>query len=366
MTTAHSPGIRGHIPALDGLRGCAILLVISWHYLPHGWIPGWAGVDLFFVLSGYLITGRLIQTKDRPDYFLNFHRNRILRIFPLYYAVVISYLIIVSLFVSKQHLPFLDIYITHWKSFLLFTSNWTFIFYGVPKDLSLVPLWSIAVEEQFYLIWPLLILLIPTRSRLRLLSVLFVLIPLIRSALWLFYPSFRDTAYYNTFFRMDSFIAGSLLCHLHFSGTSPSRINARILTAICVVLLISGVGWMKDVDPENMFFSTVGFSVIALFAACLIHLAASPGDHLLTRFLEFRFLRSAGRISYCLYLVHMPVLLNIGQRLYRSGVSRWPSHSFCLRWMAVGSSLVISTLISLFSYRYFESYFLRLKKPLTP
>src|SRR6201999_1115975 len=92
------------IASLDGLRGIAVLLVFTWHYLPatHSFFPGWTGVDLFFVLSGYLITQRLMATRQTPNYFSHFYRNRALRIFPLYYTFVIGFLLLAHFFVRPQ------------------------------------------------------------------------------------------------------------------------------------------------------------------------------------------------------------------------------------------------------------------------
>src|ERR1700761_1301740 len=124
--TATRPATSGYIPSLDGLRGIAILLVIAFHYFP-GFSFGWCGVDLFFVLSGYLITGRLIATLDRPGYFTHFYRNRILRIFPLYFATLIVFFIGISFFTKPATQPLLAYYHTHWISYFLFFDNFTFI-----------------------------------------------------------------------------------------------------------------------------------------------------------------------------------------------------------------------------------------------
>src|SRR5579872_2029724 len=214
-TTSPIPaGPQAHIPALDGLRGLAIAMVLIWHFCPlsQPYFPGWAGVDLFFVLSGYLITWRLVASRNLPHYFSRFYRNRALRILPLYYALVISFLVAIALFVRKVNQPTLNIYFDHWKSFLIFTQNWTFIRFGLPPDLSLVPLWSIAVEEQFYLIWPLLILFIPnTKFGVKTFPFVIILVLLARTAFHLFHPASGLSIYYNTFFRLDGFVMGSLI-----------------------------------------------------------------------------------------------------------------------------------------------------------
>jgi len=356
-----SPSAQVRIPALDGLRGCAILLVIVWHYFNTAWFPGWAGVDLFFVLSGYLITGRLMRTIDDPHYFSRFYRNRILRIFPLYYGLVIPFLLAIFFLVKPEHLHF---YREHPVSLLIFTTNWTFVCFGLPHDYSLVPLWSIAVEEQFYLLWPFVILATRTRpkTRIGLLLTVSALILLTRTAIWIGFPTLRDTCYYNTFFRLDSLFAGCLLYQLDASAVRLPSGLIRKIALILLATLLTGIGIMHDGQPQNGFFSTVGYTLNALFFACLLHLALHPGSGRLPRFLSLPPLRYMGKISYCLYLIHVPVLLNIAPGIVRLGQSASSWDPAFIRWTAVLICLALSILISGFSYRYVESFFLRLKK----
>src|SRR3981081_3459715 len=182
------------IRGLDGLRGIAILLVMIYHqtvavgstpvdrFVGFWTLSGWVGVDLFFVLSGFLITGILYDSRGSTGYFRNFYARRVLRIFPLYYAVVA-----LSLFILP-HLP-------HWKLDSLARINgdelwyWTYLSnfsigahsefrHGI-LDIS----WSLAIEEQFYLTWPILVLLLSRRWLVTLCCALFVLALAWRSAL---------------------------------------------------------------------------------------------------------------------------------------------------------------------------------------
>src|ERR1022692_3615520 len=126
---------NNHIPQLDGLRGVAILLVITFHYF--GFIKvfsfGWTGVDLFFVLSGYLITGKLSDSLHKPNYLRGFYKNRMLRVFPLYYLVLIIFFLAVLILPKNQHISTLHYYVEHWISFFLFFQNWTMIFFWAPE-----------------------------------------------------------------------------------------------------------------------------------------------------------------------------------------------------------------------------------------
>ena len=353
------------VPALDGLRGLAVLLVIAYHYSgqAHLFFPGWAGVDLFFVLSGYLITQRLNATKGRPHYFSHFYRNRAVRILPLYYTLVLAFLLAIDLFVSAKNLPTLQFYPQHWKSFLIFTQNWTFARFGTPTDLSLVPLWSIAVEVQFYLCWPTLIYLVPNpKFSVKLFPILLLLVLLARSIFYLTHPASEYQVYFNSFFRMDGFLLGSLLCQIHQARITISAKLIKYGMAILLLIFATVAFLTKNTTPFNPFYSTIGYTLVAVFFTGLLHLVSQPATNALDIFFNHNFLRHCGRISYCLYLIHFPFLYVAYSRTLALAPAWWPSHLFLYRTTAICSALLLSFLLSTLSFRYFESRFLRLKK----
>ena len=355
-----------HILPLDGLRGMAILLVISTHYF--NFIPlfsfGWSGVDLFFVLSGYLITGRLLDGLGKPRYFSNFYRNRILRIFPLYYGVLILFFIGIHFFIKQTTVPLVYFYLEHWKSFFLFTENWTFINFHMPNAPYLLHFWSLAVEEQFYLVWPALIFLLPgSKPRLRVFVTIVVLVLAVRCILSCYIPTREHTAFYyfNTFFRMDSFVIGALLRQLHYSRTIiPEKLIALLFLSTLILIGISPFVF-GDMDTTNPFFATAGYTLIAIFYACLLHQSVQFPRSLTARFFSAPALRYFGKISYGLYVFHIPVLMIFEQRFYDWEAAHWTAGPFLLRLLSVSLCFVISFSISVLSYRYFESWFLRLK-----
>ena len=189
---------RGHIKPLDGLRGIAILLVMWFHFAwpakAQGLITrlyvsvaalGWVGVDLFFVLSGFLITGILLDSKRGAGYFRNFYARRVLRIFPLYYAVLLVTLVILPLIVPydtpalKRLLEgqgWLWLYSTN-ISVAVEHGNWI----ASADWLRMGALWSLAVEEHFYLVWPLLVFFLSRRALLRTSIAMIVLVPILRT-----------------------------------------------------------------------------------------------------------------------------------------------------------------------------------------
>ncbi len=208
-----------HVKALDGVRGLAVLMVILYHmeYLaPRSslWAKallaplriGWAGVDLFFVLSGFLITGILLDTRESPNYFRSFYARRALRIFPLYY-LVLSGILVLAHFTSTLNyvLPvshdrfFYFVYLNNWWPFLRDTWHGNILGH----------FWSLAVEEQFYLLWSLCVFAI-ARRHIRLAALCGIAGALvIRCALFLHGGTTRDVIE-NTFSRMDALLVGRL------------------------------------------------------------------------------------------------------------------------------------------------------------
>jgi peptidoglycan/LPS O-acetylase OafA/YrhL len=361
--------LSAYIPALDGLRGMAILFILLWHCMPSSqdYFPGWSGVDLFFVLSGYLITRSLLATRDRPDYLSHFYRNRALRILPLYYLVVIGFLLAIHLFVQKKNLPEFSFYTQHWPSFLLFLQNWPVVISGVPRNPSLVHLWSLAIEEQFYLIWPFVILFIPSpRAILRVFACLIIVIMTTRTIVFLHYPSSQTPNYFNTFFRVDSLIVGALLCQLHVAGTKIPAQAVRILALVLLILIIAGNSLVKNVLPANPFNGTIGYTLFALLFACLLHICMMPGNRAITRLFEYPFLRFCGKISYGLYVLHYLIIQSPETKMLYWGMTRWPGHANLIFALSMTVSLLLSFLLATLSFYYFESFFLRLKSHSIP
>lgn len=363
MPPEPQPISHNRIASLDGLRGLASVLVLTWHFnqAVHSLLPIWTGMDVFFALSGYWITQRLLATRGKPGYLSRFYLNRALRIVPLYYTFLICFLLLIRFCVRTENLPRWEYYLVHWKSFFLFTENWTFIRFGWPADLSLAPTWSVAIETQFYLLWPLVILLLRSaKLRLKVFPILFVLIFLTRLACYFFFPHLRDTLYYNSFFKLDDFLAGSLVCQWQ---ESEKKIDIRLLrwVTIALIAILASVGLISgDATFYNPFFPLIGFSLQAVLAGCLLLLALEPRAHV--PLFANGFLQYCGRISYCLYLVHMPILIALSSYFYHFGAGWWPGHYYLFQGLAEITALALSFGISTLSYRYFESYFLRLKR----
>jgi peptidoglycan/LPS O-acetylase OafA/YrhL len=161
---------------------------------------------------------------------------------------------------------------------------------------------------------------------------------------------------------MDSLLAGSLLCQLHQNALKIPRrwvmsAIAALLAGIILSFIIAG-----NVEPDNAMSVTVGYTLLALLFAAILHLAVQPGSSGLKRLLNTGFLRFCGRISYCLYLINPPIIIIIGSWISINGARRWPGHATLAQWTAILVSAILSLSLSALSYRFFEPIFLRRKR----
>ena len=351
---------RQYYPALDGLRGLAILLVLVYHNF--GFINyfffGWLGVDLFFVLSGFLITDILLKTLDKPNYLKNFYGRRLLRIFPLYYlALVIFIFIIPRLFHNFQADYYRENQLWMWT----YLQNWLFIFKPAGDTTGLHHLWSLAVEEQFYLLWPLVILLLRKPARL-LLFISFVLVAVIGLRVWIWNYQVTNLAYFNlyTFSRIDGLCIGCMVALLQ--RVSPGFLSRN---TYIVVLFFAAANFIFYFINRRFSFSfpylaIAGYTTCAMTFGLLVNEAVTSSTQLINKIFNFPLLRFFGRISYGLYVFHWPVYLIMTPFLYQSisiPGNQSLSHFIC-SLLATGTAVGISIL----SFRFFEQPFLKLKQ----
>src|SRR5581483_8187606 len=208
---------KEHFRILDGIRGVAILLVMLFHV--EGLLPssryffvlhkmawfGWTGVDLFFVLSGFLITGILLDTKHAANYFGSFYARRVLRIFPLYYGALTAIVILSHFsYTVQSQLP------PHIACDFLYVSNWTDPFTPITKLGLTGHFWTLAVEEQFYLLWPFCVWMAEPK-RLRMACIYGVLIACGLRCAMVIGSINQDLIYKALFTRMDTLLVGALV-----------------------------------------------------------------------------------------------------------------------------------------------------------
>ncbi|OOG53675.1 hypothetical protein B0E48_15460 [Rhodanobacter sp. C03] len=312
----------GKIAELEGLRGIAILMVLLHHFWPGsgGFYLhyanlahfGWSGVDLFFVISGFLVGGILLDTRDDIGFLKNFYSRRILRIFPLYYALVIGLFLIVPVtqmilhggaylntaFVRDSGNPL-------W--YLTYMGNMREAITGVEPAYFLAPLWSISIEEQFYLTAPLVVLVLGPRRLVWLLVALMVISPLFRYAMYDVYPHNERIQYLATLSRLDNISVGVLLAALARSGAInviPKRAIAP--TLVGMILVVAGLLDAGLLDRYRFFCRIFGYSILAFFFFTLVLFAIAYRDQRVTAWLRMRWLCHIGGLCYGLYLLQRP------------------------------------------------------------
>jgi len=326
-TRFSGPGSR--IPELDGLRGIAIISVLLVHYFyypqPGLALPlhlfqrtfalGWSGVDLFFVLSGFLIGGILMDHRDSPSYFKTFYLRRAFRILPIYYLWIflfIAFILAGGPFLrSHMHsgtLPSLNFNI--YQHFLFLQNLWDFN-YTTVAYWWLSPTWSLAVEEQFYLVAPLVVRYLPHRLLPAVLGAVIALAPVLRVLVRLFSNAEVPWAAYRLMpCRADSLAVGILLAYVWRNDQIRTKVLAkpsRLYLALLTLLLGVGVIWWRYPNPNDPVTQSIGYSVIALFYGVLLLVAIGFHTGPVAKFTRLGILREFGRVSYCLYLIHEAV-----------------------------------------------------------
>lgn len=356
-----------HNPYIDGLRGIAILMVICYHYFTGFYIFdfGWTGVDLFFVLSGYLLTGRIYPYLNRKKIILKFYVNRFLRIAPLYYTFLIIFFGTILFFGSESTIQNFSLYLNHKAAVLAFLTNWLFIFYGTGSADHLSHLWSLAVEEQFYLVFPLFIFIFRNKKALLKAGIIIMLIIFItRILFYLHYSGVQKNLhiYWNTFFRADSFLAGFMLYIAIENGFYKlfSRFAVPVI-AVCIATIAAGCLYYGTMRL-NPFFTSGGFLALEIAFASILFLAINERENIIKKITHSSFLKATGKISYGMYIFHWPVFL-----LSFSFINKLLSYlhlilpASCIQIINALVSIIISYAISYVSFRFFESKFLKLK-----
>jgi peptidoglycan/LPS O-acetylase OafA/YrhL len=315
------------------------------------------GVDLFFTLSGFLITGILLDTRDQPHFFRNFYARRALRIFPLYYGLFLVLFLLT---------PFLHL---QWRmghlAYLFYAGN---IAYNLDPSLAearpgieMLHFWSLAVEEQFYFIWPVLILAIRNRTTLIRTCLGLATMGLILRMLlihWSLGPG-SEWAYAELPTHMDGLLAGALAAIWFRAMPLYAIVNrVRWILPAALVALIGIVAWSHTGNFNSPAMTTVGYPTLAAFFACVLLLALKPGT-VAAQVGDLSILRFFGKYSYGMYIFHF-VFAPTTARLQRILQSRL--HSVVLGGLAYVFLVFLGTiLISVLSYNIYEKQWLRLK-----
>lgn len=359
--------------SLDGLRGLAVFAVLVHHlflFAPPTWLghvsqsfaeAGYMGVDLFFVLSGYLITGILIDTRDREDYYPRFLLRRSLRIFPLYYAVLIFVFVVFRPLVGAR--TNLSPVAGEPVAYFAYLSNFTIVgagdFSWRPTDVT----WSLSVEEQFYLAFPWLVRFLPVR---RLIPTFVGLVGLALVTRTAFFLAEGDGAwlacYVLPFCRMDALALGAVWAALERNPT-PALASALARTSDAALLALPVVVFENWAAHSHPFMMTVGYTVTALAMLSLVRLALGT-SYFSSKVLCAAPLTHLGTRSYGIYLLHSLVegaLRRVpGLRDYFSKIRLHDQLLPALLFF--GASVALTLVIAEVSYRFFEQPLLALRE----
>lgn len=349
--------LRGRLPALDGLRGVAILLVL-WHNVSAGEYTGgiiarlinlvadtgWVGVQLFFVLSGFLITGILLDEKDAPQQLRNFYVRRVLRIFPLYYvALAIVFILLPIMHATPGWLTLPPGLSQAW--YWLYLNNWSSPYWGDAPALG--HFWSLAVEEQFYLLWPVCVIFLRRRNVLVICLMLLVGAPLFRLLLTVANPELASSAAYRfSPARLDALAVGALT-----SLVVRDRNWLRTTLGLFPFAVYGSLVFLLLFTLRNRNFSPVGegawFNQTAaalLFAGVLLRTVQLPpvtGKNW-RDLLAKNALRSIGKYSYAIYVVHLPVKFALSPL--------WRDHIILMKQFPGVNTTALSTVVFGVSY----------------
>jgi peptidoglycan/LPS O-acetylase OafA/YrhL len=369
--TAQAPGAKAHVPALDGVRGIAILLVIFYHFasslevlgvtspLFAPFAFGWCGVDVFFALSGFLITGILLDTKASPNYFKAFYARRILRIFPLYYgALAVTFLL-------RAAFPDAGIWGSHsglWApgSFVwpaLFLQNAAIFIRGADATGVMAHYWSLAVEEHFYLVWPLLIWLLSRRWAM-IVAMLAIAISIVARAVLLHRGMDTDPIFGLTPLRMDGLAVGALAAMLIRSHDIHRMMRPAALTLVGAATVLIGIFLIRGTtDQSDPAIWIASYPLVSVCTAATLILSCSGGW--LARLLSASVLRWFGKYSYGLYVWH-PI---VGMLLFHSRLSPVPSDASPALIITITLCVfALDLLVAWASFQLWEKRFLDLKR----
>lgn len=351
---------RQYFPALDGLRGLAILLVVIYHnfgFIEKYFFFGWLGVDLFFVLSGFLITDILLKELGSKNFLKNFYSRRVLRIFPLYYLCLILFLIVLP---QAKNSPDLEYYTDNQAWIWTYLQNWLYIFKPPTDTSTLNHLWSLAVEEQFYLLWPLVILLL-RKPRYLLIFISLLLVAVLGLRLWIWMHHLSNFAYYNlyTFTRIDGICIGAMVALIQRINPSFLKKNTSAIVLFFAAMNFAFFFVNRYYQFSFPYLALAGYTTFAMIFGLLVNQAVTRETKIINLLLNVSLLKFFGRISYGFYMFHWPVYLFLGPYLFswlQQYTEGWMTQ-FAVSTLATIAAIIISWL----SFTYFEKYFLKLK-----
>lgn len=370
-----SPTVARRIPELDGLRGVAIGLVMAYHYfyLPSEGHTGpilshfrnllgiaWSGVDLFFVLSGFLIGGILLDARSAVNYFRVFYTRRFFRILPIYTAVLLLFPLVLAVSKSLTHydFPWLTEAALPWYCYWTFAQNvWMSVLMNLGAN-GLKVTWSLAIEEQFYLTLPLLIRIFTGLPFKALIFAGILLAPVSRVSIGLWWHHNWIARFVLMPCRADALLLGVLVALLLRDPKWRDKIQSGGRTfAVLLPGFFAGVValnfWAPNVGSPAT--QSVGYTWLGMFYALVLANAVTRPSSTFSRALRTGWLKWLGSIAYATYLLHQTVQGLVYGILWHSA----PELSGVPTFLTALGALAISLVLAAISWRYFEAPLVR-------
>ena len=357
------------IAELDGLRGLAILLVMSFHYINNQLVNtagiiahalslvtsfGWVGVDLFFVLSGFLIGSILVRNKRSKNYFSTFYLRRLVRIVPNYFLLVVIFMIILAIpwFADNYFLTGNNV-IPAWSYFAML-HNFYMAHLQNFGNVAMSVTWSIGIEEQFYIIFPFIVYFINDKWLPFILIAAIIMASFIRATYQSWVPQ-----YVLLPCRMDAISFGALIAWINYHY--DLKVLARKYFAVLIVILATVVGFCGYLYIRYNDLGVIKNSLFALVFAILLVFALTYTNSWYGRLLRNKMLVWIGTVSYSLYLFHY-LILGIFHHVngYREGIGIYNAKDIVVSVIA----LIVSILFSWLVFKLLETPAVRLGKRL--
>jgi peptidoglycan/LPS O-acetylase OafA/YrhL len=369
-----------YIKGLDGLRAVAILWVMFGHISsslnwpvteffqkPFNLLQnmGWVGVQLFFVLSGFLITRILMTDKGKPHFLRNFYIRRSLRIFPIYYLMLVLFFILLPLLGSFP--SWLGNAVNDQLWYWLYLQNWIRAF---SDQGALAPYWSLAIEEQYYLIWPLMILSLNPKQLKFVCFLMILSAPVFRTGLYHYMPLWFDVenigkaaAYNFTFARWDAIAIGSLIALYVGSDNELKMMKIAkyvfVLGSIIILIQLAVLSNFTSVAPGIGMLNQTTISLV--FGSIIVLVYFSKQSHWFVNLLEYTPIKSIGKVSYAMYLFHLPLAV-IWINYWSLDFSNHSSFvTLLLVFLHYSILVVVTYLLAQISWKIFEHPILRFK-----
>ena len=342
---------------LDGVRAIAALMVIIFHFFSfniintynYSWLVnftkiakfGQTGVSLFFVLSGFVITRILISSRESENYFKSFYIRRSLRIFPLYYLYLVIYFYVTP-FLSGGSIVAFSNQLGSYFYLQNIATTFKWIGFSSPNHF-----WSLAVEEHFYLFWPLLIYFFSLKRLPYIIGIVFFVSLITKHILLI---NNYDIGYF-TFTRIDQLSLGALLAYLEFNN-NLNKNNSKLFVLL-IIFSIALVGLTITIQNSNHYIKEmIKYPILGLlYFSCIGWLVINSGKNQINNFLQLNFLKFSGKISYGLYVYH-PLAILVLKYFFQTG-------NIFIDFILV---FLITYLLAFLSYKYFESKFLVFKE----